>query len=120
MFLLRPYLKRAHARSEKRWAREVERCVTVDHLRQVMERRVPPIVGEYFRGGADNEITLGDNVEAFRRERFKPRSGVRLQSVELRTEMLGHEIDLPVIAGPIGSPPDDLAPRRGGGGQGRR
>ena len=104
MFRLRPYLKRAHARSEKRWAGEVERCVTVDHLRQVMEKRVPPIVREYYRGGADDEITLRDNVEAFRRERFKPRSGVRLQSVDLRTEILGHEIDLPVIAGPIGSP----------------
>ena len=104
MFLLGPYLRRAHARSEKYWAGEVERCVTVDHLRQVMERRVPPIVREYYRGGADEEITLRDNVEAFRRERFKPRSGVRLDSVELRTEILGHEIDLPVIAGPIGSP----------------
>ena len=104
MFLLGPCLRRAHARSEKRWAGEVERCVTVDHLRQVMEKRVPPIVREYYRGGADDEITLRDNVEAFRRERFKPRSGVRLPSVELRTEMLGHEIDLPVIAGPIGSP----------------
>lgn len=104
MFLLRSYLERAHRRSEKRWAREVERCVTVDHLRQVMEKRVPPIVREYYRGGADNEITLRDNVEAFQRERFKPRSGVQLPSVEMRTEMLGHEIDLPVIAGPIGSP----------------
>lgn len=104
MFLLRPYLRRAHARAEKRWAREVERCVTVDHLRQVMEKRVPPIVREYYRGGADDEITLRDNVEAFRRERFKPRSGIRLESVEMRTEILGHEIALPVIAGPIGSP----------------
>ncbi len=104
MFLLRPYLRRAHARAEKRWAREVERCVTVDHLRQVMDKRVPPIVREYYRGGADDEITLRDNVEAFRRERFKPRSGVRLESVEMRTEILGHEIELPVIAGPIGSP----------------
>lgn len=104
MFLLRPYLRRAHARAEKRWAREVERCVTVDHLRQVMEKRVPPIVREYYRGGADDEITLRDNVEAFRRERFKPRSGIRLESVEIRTEILGHEIALPVIAGPIGSP----------------
>ena len=82
----------------------MEKCVTVDHLRQVMEKRVPPIVREYYRGGADNEITLRDNVEAFQRERFKPRSGVQLGSVEMRTEILGHTIDLPVIAGPIGSP----------------
>ena len=101
---LRPYLQRAHARSAERWARAVDRCVTVDHLRQVMERRVPPIVNEYYRGGADNEVTLRDNVEAFQRERFKPRSGVQLDTVEMRTEILGQTIALPVIAGPIGSP----------------
>ncbi len=103
MSLLEPYLKRAHARAERRWIKEVERCVTVDHLRQVMERRVPPIVREYYRGGADDEITLRNNIEAFRRERFKPRSGVRLETVEMRTGIFGDEIDLPVIAGPIGS-----------------
>lgn len=102
--LLQPCLQRAYARSLARWARAVDTCVTVDHLRQVMEKRVPPIVREYYRGGADNEITLRDNVTAFQRERFKPRAGVQLSGVEMRTELLGHTIDLPVIAGPIGSP----------------
>ena len=102
--LLQPYLRRAHASSAKRWARAVEKCVTIDHLRQVMEKRVPPIVREYYRGGADNEITLRDNVEAFQRERFKPRSAVQLDAIEMRTEILGHSIALPVIAAPIGSP----------------
>ena len=102
--LLQPYLRRAHARSTKRWARAVEKCVTIDHLRQVMEQRVPPIVREYYRGGADNEVTLRDNVEAFQRERFKPRSAVRLDAIEMRTEILGHTLALPIIAAPIGSP----------------
>ena len=102
--LLQSYLQRSHTKSIKRWGREVDKCVTVDHLRQVMEKRVPPIVREYYRGGADNEITLRDNVEAFQRERFKPRSAVQFNAVEMRTEILGHTIDLPVIAGPIGSP----------------
>ena len=102
--LLQSHLQRAHAKSIKRWGREADKCVTVDHLRQVMEKRVPPIVREYYRGGADNEITLRDNIEAFQRERFKPRSAIRLNAVEMRTEILGHTIDLPVIAGPIGSP----------------
>ena len=101
--LLESYLQRAHARSAERWARKIEKCLTIDHLRQVMEKRVPPIVREYYRGGADNEITLRDNVEAFQRERFKPRSAVQLDAVEMKTEILGHTIDLPVIAAPIGS-----------------
>ena len=102
--LLRSYLHRVHTKSSKRWGREADKCVTVDHLRQVMEKRVPPIVREYYRGGADEEITLRDNVEAFQRERFKPRSAIRLNTVQMQTEILGHIIDLPVIAGPIGSP----------------
>ncbi len=64
---------------------------------------MPPIVREYYRGGADNEITLRDNVAAFQRERFKPRSAVQLDSVEMRTEILGHALALPVIAAPVGS-----------------
>lgn len=103
MSVRKPYLGGAHTRAEKYWGREAERCVTVEHLRQVMERRVPPIVREYYCGGADDEITLGDNIEAFRRERFKPRSGVQLEAVEMHTEILGDKIGLPVIAAPIGS-----------------
>ncbi len=101
--LLRPYLQYTHTRSAERWAGEVEKCVTIDHLRQVMEKRIPPVVREYYRGGADNEITLRDNVEAFQRERFKPRSAVDFDTIDMQTEIFGHTIDLPVIGAPIGS-----------------
>lgn len=100
---LQPYLQYAHAKSATRWAAEVEKCVTIDHLRQVMEKRIPPVVREYYRGGADNEITLRDNVEAFQRERFKPRSAVDFSSIDMQTEIFGHTIDIPVIGAPIGS-----------------
>lgn len=101
--LLRLLSSHSHSKSESRWKREVEKCVTIDHLRRVMERRVPPIVREYYRGGADNEITLRDNVLAFQRERFNPRTAVQLDAVEMQTNVLGHEIEMPVIAAPVGS-----------------
>ena len=93
----------SHSKSVPKWKREVEKCVTIDHLRLVMEKRVPPIVREYYRGGADNEITLRDNVLAFERERFNPRTAVQLDTVAMQTNVLGHEIEMPVIAAPVGS-----------------
>ncbi|MEE8440679.1 MAG: alpha-hydroxy acid oxidase [Spirochaetia bacterium] len=69
----------------------------------MMEKRVPPVVREYFRGGADNEQTLRDNEEAFQRVRFNPRYAVKVDSIEMRTEILGQKISMPVIGGPVGS-----------------
>ena len=43
----------------------VDDALTTEDLCSLMRRRVPPIVSEYFRGGADDEITLKGNVKAF-------------------------------------------------------
>ena len=40
-------------------------ALTTADLWKLMRRRVPPIVSEYFRGGADAETTLRGNVRAF-------------------------------------------------------
>jgi isopentenyl diphosphate isomerase/L-lactate dehydrogenase-like FMN-dependent dehydrogenase len=68
-----------------------------------MQRRVPPVVADYFLGGASDEQTLSDNVEAFKRARFNPSYGVKLGAVDMSTTVLGHKISMPVIAAPVGS-----------------
>jgi isopentenyl diphosphate isomerase/L-lactate dehydrogenase-like FMN-dependent dehydrogenase len=68
-----------------------------------MQRRVPPVVADYFLGGASDEQTLRDNVEAFKRARFNPSYGVKLGEVDMSTTVLGHKISMPVIAAPVGS-----------------
>ena len=68
-----------------------------------MARRVPPVVSDYFEGAASEEITSRDNVAAFRQVRFNPRYGIKLEDVDLRTEILGAQISMPVIGAPIGS-----------------
>jgi L-lactate dehydrogenase (cytochrome) len=76
---------------------------SIDDLRVVMEKRVPPVVREYFRGGADRQQTLRDNEEAFQRTRFNPRYAVRIDEVDLSTEILNQKISMPVIGAPVGS-----------------
>lgn len=100
---LEEWLNGRHAKSERRWAQAVAACHTIDDLREVMQRRVPPVVADYFLGGASDEQTLSDNVEAFKRARFNPSYGVKLGDVDMSTTVLGHKISMPVIAAPVGS-----------------
>jgi isopentenyl diphosphate isomerase/L-lactate dehydrogenase-like FMN-dependent dehydrogenase len=55
----------------------------------------------YFAGGAGDEVTLRANVEAFRARRLRPRVLVDVSSVSTATTVLGTEISLPVLIGPL-------------------
>src|SRR6476620_573334 len=92
-----------HAASRKYWAKAVEGCHTIGDLRDVMARRVPPPTADYYFGGADDEITMGDNERAFQAVRLNPRMGVRFGDVNMKVTVLGEEISMPVIAAPVGS-----------------
>src|SRR5436305_14380127 len=91
-----------HAASTKYWADVVNTtCHTIDDLRAVMARRVPPPTADYYFGAADREITMGDNERALREARFKPRMGLRLDTVTMNTTVLGQEISLPASPAPV-------------------
>ncbi len=55
----------------------------------------------YFAGGAGDEVTLRDNVEAYRRYTLRPRVLVDVAGCTTRTTVLGHEISLPVLVAPV-------------------
>ena len=54
----------------------------------------------YVAGGAGDEITLRDNVEAFRRRVLRPRMLVDVSEVTTRTIVLGSEISMPLMVAP--------------------
>jgi isopentenyl diphosphate isomerase/L-lactate dehydrogenase-like FMN-dependent dehydrogenase len=55
----------------------------------------------YYAGGADDELTLRDNVDAFRRLQLRPRMLVDVEAATTRTTVLGEEIELPVLVAPV-------------------
>jgi L-lactate dehydrogenase (cytochrome) len=79
------------------------RVVNVDDLRLLAKRRLPRMVFDYIDGGAEREITLKENCAAFDRVLFRPRSAVATKSVDLKTTVLDHTIDLPFLLAPVGS-----------------
>jgi isopentenyl diphosphate isomerase/L-lactate dehydrogenase-like FMN-dependent dehydrogenase len=54
----------------------------------------------YFAGGADDERTLRDNVEAFARLKLRPRMLVDVSHVSAATTVLGTEVSMPLLVAP--------------------
>ena len=55
----------------------------------------------YFAGGAGDELTLRENVEAWGRWRLRPRVLAGLEGVTAATEVLGGPVSMPVLVAPV-------------------
>jgi len=60
------------------------------------------MIFDYIDGGADDEVTMGENERAFREMAFRPRMGVGRLQPRLGTAVLGTPLSLPVILAPCG------------------
>jgi 4-hydroxymandelate oxidase len=55
----------------------------------------------YFAGGAGEELTLRDNVEAWRRWRLRPRVLTDVSEVTTAVELLGAPLSMPILVAPV-------------------
>jgi isopentenyl diphosphate isomerase/L-lactate dehydrogenase-like FMN-dependent dehydrogenase len=78
------------------------RVLNIDDLRRLARRRLPAVVFAYIDGGAEDEMTLRDNCRAFSDIAFRPRQCVAVPACDLRTRVLGTDLDLPFLLAPVG------------------
>ncbi len=78
------------------------RVVHIEDLRRLAQRRLPRVVFDYIDGGAESEVTLRANRDAFDAVTFRPRHAVALPACDLRTSVLGTELPFPVLLAPVG------------------
>jgi len=71
-----------------------------DFERVAAERLEAGVLG-YFAGGACDEVTLGDNVAAWRRWRLRPRMLAGVGEVRTSAEVLGAEVSMPILVAPV-------------------
>jgi isopentenyl diphosphate isomerase/L-lactate dehydrogenase-like FMN-dependent dehydrogenase len=76
--------------------------VNISDYERLAEERLDPAVFGYFVGGAGDEWTLRENVEAFNRWVLRPRMLVDVASVSTATSVLGHDVSMPVLVAPTG------------------
>ena len=64
--------------------------------------RLPRETADYFAGGAEDEVTLRANREAFDSLLLRPRYLVDVSERDLRTTVLGTPVEFPVLLAPTG------------------
>jgi L-lactate dehydrogenase (cytochrome) len=77
--------------------------LNIGDLRTLAKRRLPRAVFDYIDGGADGEVTLRENCRVFDDVIFRPRNAVANSSTDLRTTVLGANLELPFLLAPVGS-----------------
>src|SRR3954463_11948287 len=82
--------------------RRLARCHDIWDMRTIARRRIPRAVFDYVDGGADDEITLQRNVQAYRRWEFLPRNLADVASADSSVVLLGNRLPQPLVFSPTG------------------
>lgn len=75
-------------------------CHNFHDFRRLAARRLPGPIFNYIDGGADDEVTLRRNSEAFKNADLVPNVLRGVTDVDLSTEIMGQKLDLPVYLSP--------------------
>ena len=64
-------------------------CYSIERLRLAARARLPRPIFDFFDGGAEDEITLRENVDAFQRLRLSPRVLRDVSQVDMAAPFVG-------------------------------
>ena len=83
-------------------ARRLRRAANVADLRTIARRRLPRGVFDYIDGGAEDEVSLRRNCEAFADWQFQPRVLRDVAQLDTTTTLLGRTLPVPLALAPTG------------------
>jgi 4-hydroxymandelate oxidase len=94
--------------------------VNVLDFEAIAREKMTPSAYDYYAGGAEDEITLGENRRAFQRIALRPRVLAGTASVATDTELLGLTLPFPIALAPtafhrLGHPDGEIAAARAAG-----
>src|SRR5437763_9044768 len=74
--------------------------LTAGDYERIFEPTLAAGARRYFAGGADDELTLRDNQEAFKRWKLRPRVLVEVPGAPPETTGLGERVSMPLLVAP--------------------
>lgn len=80
----------------------MKKFVNVADFRTSAKARLPKMVFDYLEGGAEDEIGLGHNQDAFKKIKFQPRRLVDVSSRNTQVSILGKTASAPLVIAPTG------------------
>ncbi|KAJ4886726.1 Peroxisomal (S)-2-hydroxy-acid oxidase GLO4 [Raphanus sativus] len=78
----------------------MDQIVNVNEFQELAKRALPKMYYDFYSGGAEDQHTLKDNVEAFTRILFRPRVLVDVSKIDMSTRILGYPISAPIMIAP--------------------
>jgi isopentenyl diphosphate isomerase/L-lactate dehydrogenase-like FMN-dependent dehydrogenase len=79
----------------------VDELLNVGEFLAAAAEKVDPAVWCYFEGGAEDELTLRENITAFGRWQLRPRMLADVGEISLETTLLGAAVSMPVGVAPF-------------------
>jgi len=78
-----------------------EDLINVADFERLAAAKLDPGALGYFAGGAGDELTLRENVEAWRRWRLRPRVLTGVDAVSTAVELFGGPLSMPLLVAPV-------------------
>ena len=78
----------------------VEPCNVADY-EAIARARLDPGAYGYFAGGSGDELTLDENLTAYRRWQLRPRVLIDVSEATTATTVLGREVSMPLLVAPV-------------------
>ncbi|KAI7986956.1 Peroxisomal (S)-2-hydroxy-acid oxidase GLO4 [Camellia lanceoleosa] len=76
--------------------------VNVNEFQELARRALPKMYFDYYNGGAEDQHTLRENMEAFHRITFRPRVLIDVSRIDMSTTILGYPTSAPIMIAPTG------------------
>ena len=80
---------------------ELDRIGAITEFEALARARLPPAVVDYVARGSWDEVTVAENLAAFRRRRFRPRVLVDTSRLDTSTTLLGFPVAVPFGVAPM-------------------
>jgi L-lactate dehydrogenase (cytochrome)/(S)-mandelate dehydrogenase len=77
--------------------------VSVEAWRRIARRKLPQLPWNYLDGGADDLVSLGENMSRFQRWRLRQRCLTGIKKPDMCTVMTGETVAMPVCLAPTGA-----------------
>ena len=81
----------------------ISKVPSIEHLRQIYQRRAPKMFYEYCDTGSYTCSTFIENTTAFSKYKLRQRVGVNIDNRKLASTIVGQPVTMPVGLSPIGS-----------------
>ncbi|KAJ4815502.1 Peroxisomal (S)-2-hydroxy-acid oxidase [Rhynchospora pubera] len=76
--------------------------VNIREYEEVAKQVLPKMIFDFYNGGAGDEYTLRENMEAYKRIMLRPRILVDVGRIDMSTTLLGYKMQSPIMVAPTG------------------